>query len=133
MDKKIINDALSVSGQISLDDIHALKNSGVKSIVCNRPDNEDPGQLSHSDIEAMATENGLSFHFMPVISGQVSIADGEAFGDLLDSLVQPTHAYCRSGTRCTTLWAIAELKKGVDREEIIKRAASAGYDLSKTI
>ncbi|MGH1487736.1 MAG: TIGR01244 family sulfur transferase [Cellvibrionaceae bacterium] len=133
MDAKKINDALTVSGQISLDDITALKSVGVKSIVCNRPDNEDPGQLTHQSLEQAAKEQGLVFYFMPVISGQVTMDNGIEFDELINKLPQPIHAYCRSGTRCTTLWALGQLKQGEDKNKILAQAKQAGYDLSKTI
>lgn len=131
MEKKIINEELSVSGQISEADVEALKTSGVKSIICNRPDGEDPGQLDYAAVEQAAAEQGLAFRFMPVVSGRVSVDDGVEFGGLLEELPKPIHAYCRSGTRCTTLWAIAQLKQGVDKNTVLEQAAKAGYDLSR--
>jgi sulfide:quinone oxidoreductase len=131
MDIKTINEELSVSGQLSIDDIDKLKQAGVKSIICNRPDNEDPGQLSYQSIEQIAKEKGLEFRFMPVVSGQVSVENGIEFGELTKNLPKPVHAYCRSGTRCTTLWAISQLKSGVDKDVVLSQAAKAGYDLSK--
>jgi sulfide:quinone oxidoreductase len=133
MDKKVINNDLSVSGQISTDDVATLKSEGVKSIICNRPDNEDQGQPAHDEIQKAAVDNGLEFHFMPVISGKVTLENGKTFGQFLQSLPKPIHAYCRSGTRCTTLWAIAQLEDGKDRGEILQQALGAGYNLSKTI
>jgi uncharacterized protein (TIGR01244 family) len=39
-------------------------------------------------------------------------------------------AYCRSGTRSTLLWSLAEASKGRDPEELAECAAGAGYDLA---
>jgi uncharacterized protein (TIGR01244 family) len=39
-------------------------------------------------------------------------------------------AFCRSGTRSTFLWALARASQGEDGEELIRKAANAGYDLS---
>ena len=41
----------------------------------------------------------------------------------------PVIAYCRSGTRSTLLWALAQAKAGADPEEIARAAAQAGYDV----
>ena len=133
MELKKINDALTVSGQPSVDDITALKNAGVKSIVCNRPNDEEPGQLAYHALEKAAKEQGLAFHFMPVISGQVTRDKGIEFEALIHRLPQPVHAYCRSGTRCTTLWALGQLNQGESRAMVLTKAKQAGYDLSKTI
>ena len=43
MEYREISDNYSVSGQILPDDIAALKAAGFKSVICNRPDNEQPG------------------------------------------------------------------------------------------
>jgi uncharacterized protein (TIGR01244 family) len=38
--------------------------------------------------------------------------------------------FCRSGTRSTWLWALAEASRGADPETLIGQAAAAGYDLT---
>ena len=52
-----------------------------------------------------------------------------AFRQLLASAAQPVLAFCRSGTRCTTLWAFASAGE-LAADDIIGAAARAGYDLS---
>ena len=42
----------------------------------------------------------------------------------------PVLAYCRSGTRSTLLWALAEASRGVSPHQLSAAAAGAGYDLS---
>ncbi len=133
MERKRINNTISVSGQISVDDVASLKSEGIKTIICNRPDNEDPGQIDYSAIQQACESNGIDFHFMPVVSGNVTFADGDNFAGILKNASQPIHAYCRSGTRCTTLWGLAELKAGTDKKAILEQAAQAGYDLSKVV
>ena len=39
-------------------------------------------------------------------------------------------AYCRSGTRSTLLWSLAQAKAGKDPDAIARSAAEAGYDVS---
>ncbi len=133
MERKKISDTLSVSSQISLEDVTFLKSEGIKTIICNRPDGEDPGQLEQDTIRQEALKNDIEFHFMPVISGKVGVNDGDDFYDIVNNAPTPIHAYCRSGTRCSILWALSELKSGATRDSILERAAKAGYDLSKSI
>jgi len=47
-----INDELSVAGQISLDEIEALAKQGFETILNNRPDHEEPGQLTAASAQA---------------------------------------------------------------------------------
>ena len=44
MEYRQITDEYAVSGQIAADDIAAIKAAGFRSIICNRPDDEQPGQ-----------------------------------------------------------------------------------------
>ena len=50
-----LDEKLSVTGQISIDDIEEIAAAGYKSIICNRPDYEGGGdQPSSQELEAMA-------------------------------------------------------------------------------
>ena len=37
--------------------------------------------------------------------------------------------FCKSGTRSAYLWALARARQGADADELVLRAAQAGYDL----
>jgi len=133
MEVKQLTKALSVSGQISVADIEALKAAGIKSIICNRPDNEEANQLEHSLLQKAAQKHGIDFVFMPVVSGNITAENVSDFKSALTTLAQPTHAYCRSGMRCTSLWGLAEAANGADKQSLIEQAAVSGYDLSKLL
>jgi uncharacterized protein (TIGR01244 family) len=66
---------------------------------------------------------------VPVASG-FSAGQVEAMGEALDAAQGPVLAFCRSGTRSTFLWALARSHKGDSPDELMRKAASAGYDLS---
>ena len=51
------------------------RRSGYRSIMCNRPDGEDPGQPPVAEIRAEAERLGLAFAFVPVISGGIDAGD----------------------------------------------------------
>ena len=72
MEYREISDNYSVSGQILPEDIAAVKSAGFKSIICNRPDNEQPGQPSADSVKKAAEAAGLEFRYIPVISGQIT-------------------------------------------------------------
>lgn len=48
---KRVTPELSVSAQITLNDLQHIKEQGFKSIVCNRPDGEGADQISFAAIE----------------------------------------------------------------------------------
>eukprot|EP01093_Parvamoeba_rugata_P009443 TRINITY_DN2617_c0_g4_i1.p1 TRINITY_DN2617_c0_g4~~TRINITY_DN2617_c0_g4_i1.p1 ORF type:complete len:106 (+),score=5.49 TRINITY_DN2617_c0_g4_i1:790-1107(+) len=56
---KRLSDDLTVSPQLPLDAIDEIAKAGYKTIICNRPDNEDPGQPSFAEIAAKAEAAGI--------------------------------------------------------------------------
>ncbi|MER2537240.1 MAG: TIGR01244 family sulfur transferase [Rhizobiaceae bacterium] len=111
MEYRQISATYSVSGQITPEDVGAVKAAGFKSIICNRPDEEQPGQPSAASVEQAAKDAGLEFRYIPVVSGQITGADVEAQAQALDALEGPVFAYCRSGARCTNLYALVNEAK----------------------
>ena len=129
MDVKRINDHVSVSPQISPEDVKAIKALGFVAIVNNRPDGESPDQADSATIEKAAHEAGLSYHYIPLDRDGVSQRMIEATKEVLEGSTGPVFCYCRSGTRSTTLWALSQAGKA-PAAEIIAAAAHAGYDMS---
>lgn len=108
MEIRQISENYSVSGQIHPEEVAAVKAAGFRSIICNRPDDEQPGQPSADSVRQAAEAAGLTFRHIPVISGQIThqnVADQAA---ALEAMEGPVFAYCRSGARCTNLFALAQ-------------------------
>lgn len=112
--------------QIVPGDIRTLAAAGIRLIVNNRPDGEEPAQPSYAEIERSAHAAGLDYRHIP-ISGGFPADRIEAMAEALEQ--GPTLLFCRSGTRSTYLWALARTSGGADVEGLIRRAAEAGYDL----
>ena len=63
----------SISPQIDVEDLPEIKAAGFKSVICNRPDNEDGGaHADHNFLESEARKLGLEFVYLPVIPGQIN-------------------------------------------------------------
>jgi sulfide:quinone oxidoreductase len=129
MEFKRISDSLTVSPQIAVEDIPAIKAEGFRAILCNRPDGEGADQPGHETLEQAAREAGLAFVYQPVQPGMVSDDDAQAFGANLTALPGPLLAFCRTGTRSATLWALSQADKQ-SMHSILGAAKSAGYDLN---
>jgi len=129
MDIKHLHESLSVSGQIRLADLKSIASSGFTTIINNRPDGEAPRQPRSDTLAKRAKELGLSYHYLPVVSGRLTDQNVAAFAKLLPKTKGPVLAFCRTGTRSTTLWAKANKGK-MSGDALIKSAAGAGYDLS---
>jgi uncharacterized protein (TIGR01244 family) len=103
MEIRQITEDYSVAGQITPEDVAAIAGAGFRSIICNRPDGEAAEQPDHGSVEAAARAAGLTFRYIPVISGQMTPDNVSDQADALDELPKPVLAYCRSGARCTNL------------------------------
>ncbi len=129
-DFKHITDDFSVATQINLADVARAKSDGFTAIVCNRPDGEDPGQLSSADIAAAAMGAGLTFTHIPV-RGAPGAAEVEAMREAVEAAAGPVLAYCRSGTRSIVTWSLGQAMSGAfTRGELVGLALGAGYDLT---
>ena len=113
MDIRRVTESFSVSPQIAPGDL----------------DGEEPGQPTGDEIEAAAEAAGLTYWAIPV-SGGFSNIQIATMAERLSEVRGPVFAYCRTGTRSTLLWALAEAMRGGDPEAIAAAAAGAGYDIA---
>ena len=125
-----INEQFLASPQIGIDDIAAAMELGVTLIVNNRPDDEEPGQISGNEIADAARAAGIEYRAIPVTHAGFGQGQVDAMVDALECAAGPVLAYCRSGTRSTLLWALARAKQGANPSVIASQAASGGYDVS---
>ncbi len=129
MDLKPISPFFTVSPQLSARDVGVAASAGFKAIINNRPDNEGDDQPASAELEAAAKASGLDYRHIPVKPGQISDADIAAFTDAMNEVTGPVLAFCRTGTRSASLWALSEARH-MDADALIKAAGAAGYDLS---
>ena len=124
LDEKVL-----VAGQIDPADLAAIAAEGVTSMVNNRPDGEEYGQPPSAEVEAAARAAGLEYRHIPVAGG-FSQAQVESMVEALEQAEGQVLAFCKSGTRSAYLWALAEAARGSDGQELMRKGAAAGYDLS---
>ncbi len=123
-----LTDRIYASPQIGLDDVARAAEEGFSLIINNRPENESPDQVPGEVIASAARAAGLDYVAIPVTHAGFSEPQVRAMADALagDGKVL---AYCRSGTRSTLLWTLAEASRGVDTVELAQAAEQAGYDI----
>ena len=127
----LLADNLYISPQLTLADIDALSQAGIRTVICNRPDHEEPGQPDFATVQQWLTDAGIAhIHFQPVTAPTITTADADHFNQLLTNAATPVLAYCRTGTRCTLLWGYTQAKQGRPITEILNTAAHAGIDLN---
>src|ERR1700722_15887178 len=133
-----VTDSFEVSSQITPDEARQAAAAGVTLIINNRPDGEQPGQPTNAEIEAAARAGGADYLYLPVVGPPTpdraraqaapSAAPHGRRPPLAPAPNGPVLAFCRSGTRSITTWALGEAAAGHDKAELAKLAADAGYD-----
>lgn len=129
MDIKTLAPDLSVASQITAQDVGVAASRGFRAIIINRPDHESDDQPAHDEIMAAAARHGLGVRYLPVAPGRLTAEDVEGFAKAMRELPAPVLAFCRTGTRSVSLWALMQAGH-LSTDAIVKTAAAAGYDLS---
>jgi uncharacterized protein (TIGR01244 family) len=120
----------AVSPQIDVAAVAEAAAKGFALIVNNRPDGEEPSAAQGNAIAAAAEAAGIGYVAIPVGNGGFGSEQIDALALAIRECDGPILAYCRSGTRSTYLWALANARDGADVEPMIAAAASQGYDIS---
>lgn len=128
-DFRRLSATMLASPQITAEDVAAAKAAGVTLIVNNRPDGEDPFAPQGAEIAEAAAAAGLAYTAIPIGHAGFSEPQVDAMIAALEQAQGPVLAYCRSGTRSTLLWALAQAKLGASPDAIAEAAAQAGYDI----
>ncbi len=132
MDIKTLTGTLSVSPQIAVSDMQAIKDAGFRAIICNRPDGEAGDQPGFAEIEKAARMVGIEATYQPIVPGKLSDEDGTAFDKATANLPGPVLAYCRTGTRSATLWSLSQAKTR-SLADILAVTKAAGYDMGGVV
>lgn len=102
-------EGFATTGQLSPEDMAAVKAAGFRSVINNRPDFEGgPTQPTHEAMSAAAKKENVMYAYLPVNGAAQSEAEIDQFRQLLNDLPEPVLAYCRSGTRSYRLYCAAK-------------------------
>lgn len=126
---RTLDDRTSVSGQLAPQDLAGLTAAGVTVLINNRPDGEEPDQPTGAEMAEAARAAGLEYVSAPY-RGRPTPEAVEAIRSALAKPDAKVHAFCRSGMRSCSAWAIAEVSAGRPVEEVIEAGRGAGYDLA---
>lgn len=105
---KQVSPKFSVSSQLTLDDVRDAAAQGFKTIICNRPDNEEATQLASKNVREQAEALGLKFAFIPISPSGPTASDVAKMRAALDKMQSPVLGYCRSGARSSKVFEMAQ-------------------------
>ncbi|WP_373742040.1 TIGR01244 family sulfur transferase [Neisseria sp.] len=127
-----LTDTLYISPQLTEADAETAARLGIKSVICNRPDAEQPDQPDFARVSQwLAAQNITQAAHQPVTAPAINAADVAEFQRLLSELPAPVLAYCRTGTRSSLLWGFHQVQNGMTTAEVKTAAAKAGVDLTQ--
>lgn len=127
---RTLDETIMVAPQIGTDAVAEALAQGVTLIINNRPEGESDDQVPGAEIEAAARAAGIDYVSIPITHSGFSEAQVSAMSDALGQASGRVLAYCRSGTRSTLLWALAQSALGEHPDILAEKAANAGYDLA---
>lgn len=107
MSIRYLDKDFAIASQVAPETLSELRDAGVATIMCNRPDGEGEGQPAFSEVAAQAARCGLEARYLPVVPGKITPRDVEAFAAMLADAPKPVLAYCRTGLRAETLWQLS--------------------------
>lgn len=127
---KRLNGMFTIANQMEIEKVKKVADRGYKTIICNRPDGEAEDQPSFVEITALAHQFGLETVYIPIDLSGAKPSDHEAFAKAIETMPKPILAYCRSGTRSSTLWSnwehsVSEYEGGERRVEAMQAGALA--------
>ena len=128
-DFRRLEDGMFASPQIGVADVADAHELGISLIINNRPEGESGDQTTGTEVEAATRAAGMEYCAIPITHAGFSEPQVDAMIAALEAALVPVLAYCRSGTRSTLLWALAQAKLGRSPDELARLAANAGYDL----
>ena len=77
----------------------------------------------------MLEANGVEFHYLPVNGAAITDQDVVNHTALLAGASAPILTYCRTGTRCATLWALGQAGQA-DADSLVSKIADTGLNIA---
>ena len=119
-----------VGPQIWASDMATLNRMKIGTIIVARPEGETADQPTISAIREAADTFGIAIHQLPIVPGNITDDDVRAYSAITTKAEGPVLAYCRSGMRAASLWALGAARQGQTPDEILRIATNANFDLS---
>ena len=101
---KTLNAQVSIAGQMTTDKFQQLIKAGFKSVIVNRPDQEQGNTVSVAQLRQIAEQSQVSVIYQPILSGKISQTDVTEFAKYYNELTKPILMICRSGSRSSILF-----------------------------
>jgi uncharacterized protein (TIGR01244 family) len=128
MDIRPLTDTYAVCPQILPSDAQAIADAGYKTVICNRPDAENPPPQQMDAVRKAVEAVGLTFVANPFSGPTMGAQHVKAQGEAIAEATGPVLAYCASGNRSSIMWALSQAGTQ-STNAMIAAAAKYGYQL----
>ena len=110
-----INEDLTTSGLVSVEQLHGLRREGYDAVINLLPDSYEHAV---ADEAAIVRGEGLDYVYIPVDFDAPTHADFEAFTDALDARPgQNIHVHCAANYRVSAFYSLYALRNGLCTED----------------
>ena len=128
MTPRTLTPRYSVSPQILPEELAEIAAKGFTTVICNRPDAENPPELQAAAMRKAAEAAGLTFEVLELTHQTMTPPNIARQREMIEASEGPVLAYCASGTRSSVIWALGQAGK-MPTDEIFATTARAGYQL----
>lgn len=129
VDRIKFNQAITVGGQPSRDDLRQLADEGFKAIVNLRPKGEDDQQLDPEVEAGIVRDLGLRYFNLPVTMDSISEDKVDTFRRQLSELPEPIYVHCSAGKRAGAFVMMhVAAEQNMSGDEALKKAEEMGFE-----
>lgn len=126
--RQLSND-ISVGRGPFVEELPQLKSAGFHVLINNRPDGEKDSPMTSAETAEAAAAQGLVYHHIPVEGRNPLERDVKAFAAIIKASPGSVYAYCHTGGRSASLWALASVATTAT-DALVKTCKDAGFDIS---
>ncbi len=98
---------ISITGQITPDQVSIIAENGFKTIINIRPDNEQVTQPSSQDFAMATKQANLAYYHLPFDDERLSLVTVEQFASYYHAFPKPILMFCGTGARAKLLYQSA--------------------------
>lgn len=116
--------------QIDETDLPEINKLNIKSIICNRYDDEELNQPKFIETKKLLLANGIkNIVYQPIIFHKITIKDAILLENYLKNNPKPILLYCKTGTRSVFLISIIKSYHLTNLKKILSKAEDLSYYL----
>lgn len=98
-----------IGSQIQAAHLEELVQTGIRTVICHRPDGEEIGQPDFATVSQWCADYGIQTIYQPLKAQDFHPQKAEELQEMIAQSEKPILLYCRSGQRSQVLWQMSEM------------------------